>query len=196
MPLPDTTQEDCLSLAEQADTAIARKKPQTRVLKRLLAEGPEVSQATRNVMRANRAKDTSPELAVRRALHAVGLRFRLHARGLPGRPDVVLASRHAVVEVRGCFWHGHECMGGRVPRTRPDFWAAKVAANKERDAYNEAALHALGWKVFVVWECEVRRGCAPGFAERLTSLPRLGRFRGVRPLEPRRGRGRATPSPD
>ncbi len=148
-----------------------------RRLRRLLAEGPEVTAATRAVMLANRGKDTAPEMAVRRALRAVGLRYRLHVRNLPGRPDVVLASRRAVVEVRGCFWHGHDCQHGRVPKTRSEFWASKVLSNRDRDARNEAALRELGWHVVVVWECEVRCGAAPFVASRVAAMPRQGRLR-------------------
>lgn len=143
-----------------------------RRLRRLLAEGPEVTATTRAVMLANRGKDTAPEMAVRRALHAAGLRYRLHVRGLPGRPDVVLASRRTVVEVRGCFWHGHVCQHGRTSKTRPGFWAGKIQNNRERDARNEAALRELGWHVVVVWECEVKRGAAPLLAKRVAAMPK------------------------
>lgn len=148
-----------------------------RRLRRLLAEGPEVTGATRAVMRANRGRDTGPEMAVRRALHAAGLRYRLHVKKLPGRPDVVLASRRTVVEVRGCFWHGHGCQGGRVPSTRAEYWAAKLRDNRERDARNETALRASGWTVVVVWECDVRRGAASRVAEQVAAVPRLRRHR-------------------
>lgn len=165
------------NLAEEKGKGVHRR------LCRLLAEGPEVTPATRAVMRANRARDTGPEMAVRRALHAAGLRYRLHVRKLPGRPDVVLASRRAVVEVRGCFWHGHGCQGGRVPKTRSEFWANKIQVNRERDARNEAALRALGWQVVLVWECEVRRGVAPHLAEQVAAIPRCrGRRRQADPI--------------
>lgn len=102
-----------------------------------------------------RGKDTGPEIAVRKALHAAGYRFRLHRRDLPGRPDIVLPRHRTVVLVHGCFWHRHEgCSNATTPGTRPDFWQAKFAANVERDARNNAALEALGWKVVVIWECE------------------------------------------
>lgn len=108
-----------------------------------------------------RGKDTAPELLVRRLLHAMGYRFRLHRRDLPGRPDIVLPGRRKVIEVRGCWWHRHPdpaCPNVATPKTRPDFWAAKFAGNVERDQRNEAALAARGWDVLVIWECEVRRG--------------------------------------
>lgn len=126
-------------------------------LRRLLSEGPPVTAATRAVMLANRGKDTGPEMMVRRALHAAGVRYRLHDHRLPGRPDIVLAGRHLVVEVRGCFWHGHDCLAGKLPKTRRDFWAEKIQVNRAKDTRNAAALRDLGWRVLVVWECELRR---------------------------------------
>lgn len=148
-----------------------RVSPDTE-LRRLLAQGPEVRAATRASMRANRSRDTTPEMVVRRCLHAAGLRYRLHVGALPGRPDVVFPSRRIVVEVRGCFWHGHSCQRGRVFKTRPEFWAAKVELNRSRDARNERALKDLGWKVLVVWECEIKRGAAPALAEQVCMAPK------------------------
>lgn len=144
-----------------------------RRLRRLLAQGPEVKAATRTVMLANRGKDSKPEMVVRRAFHAAGLRYRLHVRMLPGRPDIVLASRRTVVEVRGCFWHGHTCQGDRTPKTRSEFWASKIQINRERDARNAAALRRQGWNVLVIWECEVKRGAAPRLARRITAMPQV-----------------------
>jgi DNA mismatch endonuclease (patch repair protein) len=109
------------------------------------------------VMAAIRAKDTKPELAVRRVLHALGLRFRLHVASLPGRPDIVLPKLRAVVQVKGCFWHGHHCLRGRVPGTNRSYWLVKLAGNQARDKRNERRLRALGWSVRTVWECRVRR---------------------------------------
>jgi len=104
-----------------------------------------------------RGKDTRPELVVRRMLHHEGFRFRLHVRELPGQPDVVLPRHRAVVEVRGCFWHGHPgCPRATAPSSNVEFWQPKLAANAERDARNEAALREAGWQVIVVWECETR----------------------------------------
>jgi DNA mismatch endonuclease (patch repair protein) len=111
---------------------------------------------SRNMSRV-RGKDTRPELAVRRLLHREGFRFRLHVRELPGRPDVVLPRHRAVVEVRGCFWHRHPgCPRATAPSTNVEFWERKLTATVERDARNEAALRAAGWRVIVVWECETR----------------------------------------
>lgn len=102
-----------------------------------------------------RGKDTRPELKVRRAMWAAGLRYRLHARNLPGKPDLVFPGRRAVVFVHGCFWHCHEgCSSFRIPKTRSEWWAKKLARNKARDAEVRAALEARGWQVFVIWECE------------------------------------------
>jgi DNA mismatch endonuclease (patch repair protein) len=109
------------------------------------------------VMAAIRAKDTKPEITVRRALHAMGFRFRLHAAGLPGLPDIVLRRLETIVQVKGCFWHGHRCLKGRVPEVNRPYWQAKIAGNKARDARNERRLRAMGWRVKTVWECRVRR---------------------------------------
>ena len=108
-------------------------------------------------MRANKSKNTSPELRVRRALHALGLRYRLHDKKLPGKPDVVLRSRRTVVEVRGCYWHGHEgCKLASAPARNTEYWGPKLARTRQRDADNEAALTAAGWRVVVIWECATR----------------------------------------
>ena len=99
-----------------------------------------------------KSKDTKPELFVRRGLHARGYRFRLHRRDLPGTPDLVFKRFDAIVEVRGCFWHGHPGCG-RMPGSRQEFWGPKIARNRERDAENLDALRKLRWRVLVVWEC-------------------------------------------
>lgn len=105
-------------------------------------------------MKRVRRQDTAPELAVRRYLHAAGLRFRLHPRDLPGTPDIVLPRYRTVVFVHGCFWHGHDCAHGAVrSKTRTAFWDHKIAANRERDARKAQALKTLGWHVETVWEC-------------------------------------------
>lgn len=107
-------------------------------------------------MASIRGKDTKPEMKVRRYLHAAGLCFSLHRKNLPGRPDIVLAKHRAVVLVQGCFWHGHDCKAGKMPKTRVEWWSAKIARNKERDATNLGKLRAMGWRVFEVWECDLR----------------------------------------
>lgn len=104
-----------------------------------------------------RARDTRPEMAVRRAAHSLGYRFRLHRRDLPGTPDLVFPKLKTVIFVHGCFWHRHEgCRNCSTPSTRPEFWRAKLAANVARDAASTAQLLRLGWTVEVVWECETR----------------------------------------
>jgi DNA mismatch endonuclease (patch repair protein) len=103
-----------------------------------------------------RGQDTRPELVIRRGLHARGYRFRLHDKGLAGRPDLVFSKRRAVVFVHGCFWHGHDCPLFRMPATRTDFWAAKIASNRSRDARVQTALVDTGWRVLTVWECSLR----------------------------------------
>jgi DNA mismatch endonuclease (patch repair protein) len=104
-----------------------------------------------------RGAHTAPELRVRKVLHAIGLRYRLHGRGLPGKPDLVFAGARAVLFVHGCFWHMHRCKYGKpVPATNTTFWAEKRRSNVERDKRNRAALKAEGWRVFEIWECQTR----------------------------------------
>ncbi|WP_082503791.1 very short patch repair endonuclease [Methylobacterium sp. Leaf117] len=103
-----------------------------------------------------RAKDTGPEMAVRRLLHHAGYRYRLHSRELPGRPDLVLPRYRTVVFVHGCFWHGHGCSLFKVPTTRTEFWTAKIDANKRRDEAAVVALATAGWRSLWVWECALR----------------------------------------
>ncbi|MGO4571034.1 very short patch repair endonuclease [Microvirga sp. 2TAF3] len=117
----------------------------------------DVPEGRRRNMQANKGKDTKPEVAVRRMLHALGYRFRLHRKDLPGRPDIVLSSRRKVIEVRGCFWHGHGCHPlGLMPKTRREYWEPKITGNKTRDARNVAALREQGWDVLELWECRIR----------------------------------------
>jgi DNA mismatch endonuclease (patch repair protein) len=103
-----------------------------------------------------RGRNTGPEIVVRTILHSLGLRFRLHRRDLPGRPDVVLPRWRTLVFVHGCFWHHHDCSLGYVPKTRTAFWLAKFKGNVERDARSRLLLQAQGWKVITVWECETK----------------------------------------
>ncbi len=102
-------------------------------------------------------KNTKPEWIVRSLLHAAGWRYRLHKKGLPGTPDLVFGSRKAVLFVHGCFWHGHSCRLGRLPKTRTEFWAAKISANRERDARKAAELTGSGWRVLTVWQCSLKQ---------------------------------------
>jgi DNA mismatch endonuclease, patch repair protein len=106
-----------------------------------------------------RGRDTKPEMVVRRLTHAMGYRYRLHAARLPGRPDLVFPSRRKVIFVHGCFWHRHPdptCKLARLPKSRLDFWGPKLAGNRSRDVSNLALMEGMGWKVMVVWECEIR----------------------------------------
>lgn len=101
-------------------------------------------------------KDTAPELRLRRALHSLGYRYRLHRRDLPGTPDLVFPSRRKVIFVHGCFWHGHICRWGKLPKSRLEYWLPKIEANKERDNRALTLLADKGWQVLVVWQCELR----------------------------------------
>ena len=115
------------------------------------------SPATRSKnMRAIRARDTRPELRLRRVLHASGLRYRLHETKLPGAPDLVFPKYRAVLFVHGCFWHMHSCRYFKVPETRTEFWVKKLEANRDRDRRVRIALLATGWRVGIVWECALR----------------------------------------
>lgn len=116
-----------------------------------------------------RGKDTQPEIAVRRALWAAGLRYRLHDKRLPGKPDLVLPRRRLAIFVHGCFWHWHEgCVNFRVPKTRSEWWTVKLARNRARDAETRAKLALLGWRSIVVWECDVAsKKWLTSFASRL-----------------------------
>ena len=117
-----------------------------------------VSQSVRSRMMSGiRGKNTEPELVVRSAAHALGLRVRLHDRQLPGTPDLVLRKHRVVIFVHGCFWHRHECPLAAVPKSRTDFWMTKFADNQRRDARNRVELANLGWRVLEIWECETRR---------------------------------------
>lgn len=103
-----------------------------------------------------RAKDTKPELLVRRLVHGMGYRYRLHRRDLPGTPDLVFPGRGKVIFIHGCFWHRHaRCVLARLPKSRGDFWLPKLTANAERDVRNTRALRRLGWSVLTIWECQL-----------------------------------------
>ena len=113
-------------------------------------------QRSRN-MAAVRGSNTKPEIRVRKLLHSLGYRFRLHRKDLPGKPDIVLPKFRTVIFVHGCFWHSHKCRWGSViPATRAEFWASKRGDTKKRDVRNQRQLKALGWSVVVVWECQTR----------------------------------------
>lgn len=125
------------------------------------------------LMKQVRRSDTAPELAVRRFLHARGLRFRLHVRALPGTPDIVLPRYRTVVFVHGCFWHGHDCRHGVAQaKTNAEFWRGKIEDNRARDVRKAVALTQLGWRVETIWECQVRDADALGaLVERIRTAP-------------------------
>lgn len=115
----------------------------------------DVDPVRRRMMAAIRSRETKPEKVVRSALHAAGHRYRLHVRDLPGQPDIVFRSRRVAIFVHGCFWHLHRgCRHSRIPRTRTEYWSAKLKDNSRRDALNLTKLRRLGWSTFVIWECE------------------------------------------
>jgi DNA mismatch endonuclease, patch repair protein len=119
-------------------------------------EGLPDAQRSAN-MRAVRGKDTTPEMIVRRMVHRMGYRFRLHRKDLPGRPDLVLPRLSSVILVNGCFWHRHEgCRRATLPKANSSFWREKLERNADRDRSNVSALESAGWKVLVIWECEVK----------------------------------------
>ncbi|MEV5055845.1 DNA mismatch endonuclease Vsr [Agrobacterium radiobacter] len=124
----------------------------------------------RRIMQAVKHKDTKPEVVIRQALHALGYRYRLHDRALPGRPDIVFPSRKKVIFINGCFWHGHDCPKGRLPKTRPDYWGPKIAANRARDEAVIASLGEKGWDILTVWQCQMRN--------LETTLQQIARFLG------------------
>lgn len=108
-------------------------------------------------MRNIRAKNTSPEMMVRRIVHSMGFRYRLHVPELPGKPDLVLPRLRKIIEVRGCFWHQHEgCIDSHIPKSRMEYWRPKLMKNVERDKINQSKLVADGWKILTLWECELR----------------------------------------
>ena len=105
-------------------------------------------------MRKVRGKDTTPETVVRRLVHGMGYRYRLHAKDLPGTPDLVFPSLGKIIQVRGCFWHMHDCGRCRIPQARRKYWVAKLEGNRRRDAASDRRLRQAGWSVMVVWECQ------------------------------------------
>jgi DNA mismatch endonuclease (patch repair protein) len=102
-----------------------------------------------------RSTDTKPEMIVRRLLHGLGFRYRLHVRTLPGCPDIVLPKYNKIIQIKGCFWHCHTCQRGRIPKTNTAYWIPKLAKNKKRDKSNERKLRRLGWSVNSLWECRI-----------------------------------------
>ena len=116
----------------------------------------KVDKATRSrMMAAIKGKNTKPEIIVRSALHTAGFRFRLHAKDLPGKPDIVLKKYKTVIFVNGCFWHGHQCKDFRWPKTRKAWWRRKLLGNKARDFQHVRKLRMAGWKCLTIWECQL-----------------------------------------
>ncbi|ORL48569.1 very short patch repair endonuclease [Pseudomonas putida] len=117
-----------------------------------------VDAVTRSRMMSGiKGKNTSPELIIRKALHARGFRFRIHTAHLPGKPDLILPKFKAAIFVHGCFWHGHNCRYFKPPKTRTDFWMGKIEKNKVRDAMQIAKLNEAGWRTLIIWECAIRK---------------------------------------
>lgn len=119
-------------------------------------------------MRSVRTANTGPEWTVRRLLHARGYRYRLHAKALPGKPDIVFSTRRKAIFIHGCFWHGHGCKKGQPPKSRLDYWGPKLEANKLRDSRNVEQLRDLGWDTLIVWQCETAD--SEGLSKRLTAF--------------------------
>ena len=124
-------------------------------------------------MRAIRSKGMKPELTVRRLVHKLGYRYRLHRTDLPGTPDLVFVSRRKVIFVHGCFWHAHHCKVGHVPKSNVDYWAPKLQRNRKRDTKTLKALTAMGWRSLVIWECEIKDENA--VVKRVKAFLRTGR---------------------
>jgi DNA mismatch endonuclease (patch repair protein) len=122
----------------------------------------------RQIMSAVKTKDTLPELRLRSIIHRMGYRYALHRADLPGRPDLVFPSRRKIIFVHGCFWHGHRCRYGKLPKSKLEYWRPKVALNQKRDRRQQRILRGQGWSVMVVWQCQLKD------AETLAN--RIGRF--------------------
>ncbi len=122
------------------------------------------------IMSAVKSADTAPEMVVRRLLHSMGRRYRLHKADLPGKPDVVFQKQRKAIFVHGCFWHGHDCSKGRLPTTRTDYWTAKIGRNVIRDGEQTQQLAADGWSVLKVWECETAKRDVEILTEKLRSF--------------------------
>jgi len=135
----------------------AKDKPTSRERSTRRSRAAATKEQRSAIMRAVTSENTTPEVTVRKLLHSLGYRYRLHVRGLPGTPDIVFAPRRKAVFINGCFWHGHDCArGARVPKSNADYWIAKIARNRARDGKTRQRLKSAGWAVLVVWECELR----------------------------------------
>ncbi|HHT26146.1 MAG TPA: DNA mismatch endonuclease Vsr [Firmicutes bacterium] len=123
------------------------------------------------IMALVKGRDTTPERLVRKLLHRMGYRFRLHRGDLPGCPDIVLPKYKTVILVHGCFWHHHEgCGRGVIPQTNKDFWLKKITANRERDGRNVERLESMGWRVLIIWECEIKKSRLGPLADTLKAF--------------------------
>jgi DNA mismatch endonuclease (patch repair protein) len=130
-----------------------------------------VDQQTRSRMMSGiRGKNTTPELLIRKGLHARGFRFRIHSKDVPGKPDLVLPKYRAAVFVHGCFWHGHNCSLFRLPGTRTEFWQAKIDANRRRDGVVQQQLTDGGWRSMTIWECAIRGPGKLGLSETIDAV--------------------------
>jgi DNA mismatch endonuclease (patch repair protein) len=149
------------------------------------------------IMASVRTKNTGPELALRKLLHALGYRYRLHSRALPGSPDLVFPAAHKVIFVHGCFWHGHGCRWGRLPKSRKGYWVPKIAGNRTRDRRVIRQLRKAGWNSLVVWECDLRSQTKKGLnqavrflaARRKTARRRVGVASAAKPRQKNRQHG-------
>jgi DNA mismatch endonuclease (patch repair protein) len=136
-----------------------------------MRSSPATSDSRSAIMRAVKSKDTTPEMVVRRLVHGMGYRYRLHRRDLPGKPDLTFPAKRKVIFVNGCFWHGHLCArGARRPAQNAEYWKAKIGRNVERDVITTAALQDLGWEVLTVWECETKSKDRDVLVERLQAF--------------------------
>lgn len=145
-------------------------------MRRAVPTTNDVDPARSAQMALIKGRDTKPEMRVRRAFHAAGLRYRLHVKDLPGKPDLVLRSRRIVVFVHGCFWHQHpdpSCKLARMPKSRLEFWRPKLEGNRLRDEKRRQELEALGWKVVEVWECQTDTRSLSALAESLKGTAAL-----------------------
>ena len=130
-----------------------------------------VDRQTRSRMMAGiTGKDTKPELQIRKALHALGYRYRLHAKDLPGRPDIILPKYRAAIFVNGCFWHGHDCHLFRMPKTRTEFWKKKIEGNTIRDKLARKTLTSQSWRVLVIWECALKGKTRLGLEKAISQI--------------------------
>ena len=115
------------------------------------------SEKRSNIMSKISGKNTKPEILIRKFLFSKGFRYRINVKTLPGKPDIVLPKYKTIIFVNGCFWHGHNCKKGKLPSSNTDFWKEKISNNKSRDAKNSDLLVKLGWKVIIIWQCEISK---------------------------------------